>query len=182
MKKLGYVSIGIIVGLLMSLAVGVYGEELSLVGNKVGSEWTLTIDGEEVGVVPIIKGRSYAPVRLIAESAGFDVEFEEGEVYLITKPEIESTEQVKEPEKEPVNVPTPVKEAIDLEKELYMIDSKIVSLKMEQHGEKVAADPSSNLPQERVNYATNRLAEIQAELVELESQKAELESKIKAAE
>lgn len=170
MKKLGCVTIGIFIGIIMSFTVSVYGGSLySLIGSEVGDEWSLSVDGEKVGVVPILSGRSYAPVRQIAELAGFEVDFEKGAVYLESK-NINQEKNV---------IDNTVKGDDDLETQLYMVKSKINSLLAEEHGEKVAIDPGVSVNQERRDYAIKRLPEIQAELLELEKKKTEIELKIK---
>lgn len=86
MKKARMFVAGCLVGALTMTAAGAFADDIkSLVGIKVGSVWTLHVDGEAVGEVPIIKGSSYAPVRQIAGIAGMDVGFESGHVYLTNK-------------------------------------------------------------------------------------------------
>lgn len=86
MKKLSYFIAGTLVGASIMTAGSVFADDVKqLLNSKVGSVWELHVDGKQVGEVPIIKGSSYAPVRQIAEIAGFNVEFETGKVFLETK-------------------------------------------------------------------------------------------------
>ncbi len=86
MKKLSYFIAGTLVGATIMTAGSAFADDIKqLINSKVGSVWELHVDGKQVGDVPIIKGSSYAPVRQIAEIAGFNVEFETGKVYLESK-------------------------------------------------------------------------------------------------
>jgi len=86
MKKLSYIGLGILIGLVLSIGTAAYASELSsLVGKKVGSVWSIELNGSQVSDAVIIDGRSYAPVRAISEALGLDVDFTDGKVILNDK-------------------------------------------------------------------------------------------------
>ncbi|PZD93279.1 hypothetical protein DNH61_21790 [Paenibacillus sambharensis] len=94
MKKQGYLFVGILVGAAISFSLSAYGAETSLVGKKIQGEKDLVIQYEPAGKVIIVDGRSYAPVRLVGESAGYDVAYT-GKQVIMVKPGADPTQSSK---------------------------------------------------------------------------------------
>lgn len=63
-KKYGYLFIRIVVGAALTLSAGVAAEEFhSVIGKKIDSEYTVTLNGQELAVkAGAIEGTSYLPV------------------------------------------------------------------------------------------------------------------------
>ncbi|TMV47540.1 hypothetical protein FE783_21310 [Paenibacillus mesophilus] len=72
--------IGALFGLLLSLSVSVYAEEIkSAIGAVIDGELPVSVNGEKLDHKAItIAGTSYLPVREFAEKTGYDVSFSAG--------------------------------------------------------------------------------------------------------
>lgn len=66
---------GVIVGAVLFTGVQAFAAGVSLVGKKVGSEAELYLDGKRMSDVIVIDGKSYAPLREIAEGVGRSVHY-----------------------------------------------------------------------------------------------------------
>lgn len=73
MKKL---VIGIFIGALLMFSGQAFADTISRVGKKVGAEATVFLNGTQLSDAVIVDGKSFAPVRDIADAFGADVEFE----------------------------------------------------------------------------------------------------------
>ncbi|MDQ0062390.1 hypothetical protein [Paenibacillus harenae] len=73
MKK---VVIAFVAGALLMVSGQALAESISQVGKKVGGEAIVELNDTQLSNAIIVDGKSYAPVRDIAESFGADVEFE----------------------------------------------------------------------------------------------------------
>ncbi|WP_059049072.1 stalk domain-containing protein [Paenibacillus senegalimassiliensis] len=74
MKKFKQLFIGIIVGLVLSVPVGAFANQLSLVGNKITGEYTVLVNGSELSDKAIVAGnKTFAPVRAFSEKMGGDI-------------------------------------------------------------------------------------------------------------
>lgn len=85
---------GLLVGLCIGLPVSVMAD--SLVGKKIETEVAVKLDGEYLEVNAIgLEGRTYAPVRALAEALGKDVDWD-GEVIITTPVEsvLEDSEEM----------------------------------------------------------------------------------------
>lgn len=87
MKKIGYLSIGLISGMLLTLSFSAAAEEVqNLIGKTVESQVSVNIDGKDLDTSGIIvDGSSFAPVRAIGEAAGLNVDFQDNKVILTKK-------------------------------------------------------------------------------------------------
>lgn len=65
-------------------------DTISLKGKKIDSEADVVVDGVKIGTAILIEGKSYAPVRVIGEAAGFNVDFKDWTVVLETPSEKEN--------------------------------------------------------------------------------------------
>lgn len=77
-------AIGFIVGILVATAGVAAADSLSLIGKKIQSEAAVTLDGKQIDTAIIVDGKSYAPVRSVAEATGLKVGYEKGNVNLKT--------------------------------------------------------------------------------------------------
>lgn len=70
--------VGFIIGVFMTASVSAYADNIvSLVGKQVQGEFLVMVNGKELPQkAVVIDGSSYAPVRAIGESAGYDVGFD----------------------------------------------------------------------------------------------------------
>ena len=80
MKKIVF---GIVIGALLTLGISAAADGISKIGKSITNEYVIKINDEELSVKAIaVDGMSYAPVRVIAETAGFAVNFANNEVLL----------------------------------------------------------------------------------------------------
>lgn len=77
--------VGFLCGALIFSAGLVAADGISLIGKKIQSEAVATLDGEQIDTAIIVDGKSYAPVRSVAEATGLTVGFEKGKVKLEKK-------------------------------------------------------------------------------------------------
>lgn len=175
MKKLSYLFAGAIIGAAVTLTTSVYGAEIaSLIGKKVQGETDIVVAGVPIEKAIIIEGKSYAPVRSVAELGGLKVEFKDKRVVLSNSSDTKEQSEVGiEESSAPVQLqPTPAAQTnnsptMSLEAlEEKILDTKrdirIRQIKMDGN---VAIDPDD----EKI------LKELQDKLADLEEQKAILE-------
>lgn len=67
---------GFLVGALLLVGTSTFADSVSLIGRKVEGTFTVKKDGIKVMDAVIINGKSYAPVRSIAEASGLSVQVE----------------------------------------------------------------------------------------------------------
>lgn len=94
MKKLLYSAIAGL-AILASLTVSVYAAPNSLIGKKVQSVISVSVNGKVVKDAIVIDGTTYAPVRSFSEAAGYTVTFERGGVNLNNQTEAEILEYIQ---------------------------------------------------------------------------------------
>ncbi|MCC3375858.1 hypothetical protein [Cohnella sp. REN36] len=76
MRKALYVFIGMIIGTMISFGLGASRGKLdSLIGKGVQSERTLQYGGEAIGTAVVIDGKTFAPLRTLADRLGLNVDF-----------------------------------------------------------------------------------------------------------
>lgn len=81
MKK--FVS-GVIVGVLIMVTPQVYGAAASMIGKKIDKELAVKMDGKQVGTAVVTDGKSYLPVRDVANEMGLKIEVTKQEISLST--------------------------------------------------------------------------------------------------
>ncbi|MCM3703789.1 copper amine oxidase N-terminal domain-containing protein [Paenibacillus macerans] len=92
---------GFIAGALFMLGASSFADGISLIGKKIQSEVTVTANGSQLSdKAVVIDGKSYAPVRAIAEAAKMQVEYGKEGIVL--------TENVQEVRETPEAVTNPV--------------------------------------------------------------------------
>lgn len=77
--------IGLIAGAFLMFSAQAFGESVSLVGKKIAGEAAVVVDGNQIGTAIIVEGRSYAPVRVVGEAAGYEVGYVAGSVTMDSK-------------------------------------------------------------------------------------------------
>ena len=171
MKRLGYILIGMVVGAALSFSASVYGAEALLIGKQVQGQTTLYDNGMALDIAIIVDGKSYAPVRSIAESSGKKVSFEEGGIYLDTvdAADVESAAVEAVPDEENASAEQdtgPVaRPAADIERDIRQTERNL------RFVERLLANPS--IDPEKAERLKEKQAEYESKLVEL---KSELES------
>lgn len=77
--------VGFLAGVLVATAGAAAADNISLVGKKIQSEADVTLDGHVIDKAVIVDGKSYAPIRSVADAVGVDVGYEKGVVKLETQ-------------------------------------------------------------------------------------------------
>lgn len=109
---------GFLAGALFTLGTTSFAAEIkSLVGKKIQSEVTVTANGKQLDNAVVVDGKSYAPVRAIAQAAGMEVEFGKEGIVL--------TETAQEPVTNPVNEAAPEEPAKEQQAVNWEDDAKI---------------------------------------------------------
>lgn len=170
-------------GALMMVSVQAFGDSISQIGKKIQTEYTVTVDGQQLSVPAIaVDGKSYAPVRAIGEAAGYDISVTEKSITLTTKENVPVADIAPTPEvvSSPTSTPAPEKSKTDVIKE------KAVTLQVElskQSNEamkvymKLLNDRNNTDLKLQYDQYDKKIKELQGELKQLESQLAELQQK-----
>ncbi|GCL71805.1 hypothetical protein PN4B1_17100 [Paenibacillus naphthalenovorans] len=169
--------IGALVGAALALSFNVSAAVESLIGKSVQGEFVVKLNGNELpNKAAVVDGSSYLPVRAIGESLGLEVDFENNEV-LLNEPKKEDTSQVTVQPVSPTESESPVTiESIEFK--IRDVKSNIQTLtQIIDYNEKdIKFNPdreSSVRPWIDRDKAT--IERLQAELAELERQKAALQ-------
>ncbi|WP_339197904.1 hypothetical protein MKY95_07665 [Paenibacillus sp. FSL P4-0176] len=169
MKK--YVA-GFLAGALFTLAGAAFADDIqSLIGKKIQGEAVVELNGQALDTAIIVDGKSYAPVRVIGEAAGYDVSMQNKKIILDEK--VSNTPTATSPGEE-TNLEflkTKLNERIvDIKKRIA--DTK----KLIEVSESVINDPTKDSAGEE-NFLKMRqatLAEQEATLANLEAELAAL--------
>lgn len=87
MKKYAYLWIGILVGIAFGVSFGIIGDLLSgSSGKKIENEVEVIVDGSKLGTAIVVDGKSFVPVRNMAEAAGYTIHLQEKKIVLVKKP------------------------------------------------------------------------------------------------
>jgi hypothetical protein len=78
--------IGFIIGVFLTLPTAIFADEVSNVGKRIAAEVPVILNGKELPVKAVaFDGTSYAPVRVIAEALGLEVDFQDRKVILTSR-------------------------------------------------------------------------------------------------
>lgn len=162
MKKFVF---GLIVGAVLMLPVAAFGEEISKIGKRITAEFPVFLDGEELPVKAVaLEGTSYAPVRVIAESLGLQVEFVDRQVILSTQKDgdevVEEKTRADEIREEISKLETAIK---NLEEFISDLESKDVGMS-EEHKQSLRKSTH-----DKIKEHEDKIAELQKELDDLEA-------------
>lgn len=168
MKK--YIA-GFLAGALFTVAGAAFADDIqSLIGKKIQGETVVELNGQALDTAIIVDGKSYAPVRVIGEAAGYDVSMQNKKIILEEK--VSSTPTATSPGEE-TNLEflkTKLNERIvDIKKRIA--DTK----KLIEVSESVINDPTKDSAGEE-NFLKMR----QATLAEQEDTLANLEAELDA--
>lgn len=106
---------GFVAGALFMLGASSFADGISMIGKKIQGEEIVTANGEQLpDKAVVVNGKSYAPVRAIAEAAGMDVKYGNGGIVLT---ESTPTQETTEPITNPVNETAPEPEQTTTEKQ-----------------------------------------------------------------
>ncbi|MEC0139740.1 hypothetical protein P4H94_23080 [Paenibacillus macerans] len=95
MKK---VVAGFVAGVLFAIGATSFADGVSLVGKKIQSEVAVTAKGEQLpDKAIVVDGKSYAPVRAVAEAAGMQVSYGKGGIVLTETAQEPTVNQVTNP-------------------------------------------------------------------------------------
>lgn len=172
MKK---IFIGIIIGAMLMLAGQVYGAEVaSHVGKRITNEYTITVDGKDLGVKAIVvDGVSHTPNRAIVEAMGGDVKF-------VDKTVVITTEKSDPAGGGSVETSTPTDQAARIRDSISSVESSIKSLNKEvELIEKSLLTYPEGESKERLKAA---LEDKRALIKKYEDTKVDLEAKLQALE
>jgi len=179
MKRTGYIFLGAAIGVALTLSASAAADGISnLIGKKVQSEATVTLDGKKIDTAIVIDNKSYAPIRSISEASGKKVSYEGGEVRLETPK--------KEPAKEPIEIIDPRKQEPPLDEAgkkniIEAINTRLMILSENKSFlidrlSVLNSDPNpSEEDKKTIAVLQKDLANTQAEIESLEAKKAELQ-------
>ncbi|MEO2261171.1 hypothetical protein ABGV43_30135 [Paenibacillus amylolyticus] len=168
MKK--YVA-GFLAGAVFVLSASAFADDIqSLIGKKIQGEAVVELNGQALDTAIIVDGKSYAPVRVIGEAAGYDVSMQNKKIIL--------------DEKSSATVTVPGK-GQSVEEQVGKLKQRIVDVKQRiadtnkliDASKSIINDPSKDSTGEE-NFLKMReanLIEQEDLLLDLESQLAELE-------
>ncbi|MEK3875175.1 hypothetical protein [Paenibacillus sp. FSL M7-0420] len=167
--------VGFLVGAIFTVSTTAFADDIkSLVGKAIQGEAPVIVDGQQLDTAIIVDGKSYAPVRVIGEAAGYSVSVDGKKVIL--KSEVKDTmkttsENLDKPRtlEDVMTVITRTQEKIERYKEAIQLYELNVS------ASKTEEARANN--QQMLDSYKKQLAEAEQKLVDLEKQKAELESR-----
>lgn len=85
MKKNTYLAIGILLGIALGVSFSMLADLMSEKDNKVD----VIINGSKLGAAIVVDGKSFVPVRDIAEAAGYRIDLQDEKIVLIKKPSVQ---------------------------------------------------------------------------------------------
>ncbi|MNC12460.1 hypothetical protein D3C76_422130 [compost metagenome] len=165
--------VGFLVGAIFTVSTAAFADDVkSLVGKAIQGEAPVIVDGKQLDTAIIVDGKSYAPVRVIGEAAGYSVTVEGKKVILKS----EAKDTVKT-----------TSENLDKPRTLEDVNSVIVRTKekFERYKEAIqlyevnvtnsTTDEAKANNQQMLDSYKKQLAEAEQKLADLEKQKTELE-------
>lgn len=165
MKKVGYIIIGLIMGVSLSIAGSVYGADIILLGKTIQGQTPVYLDGEKLDDAIIVDGKSYGPIRKIGEASGNTVSFEEGEIHL-NSVSPSTTQQSGDD--------AVIESTVSKEEQLKSIEHEILIKKAVIEMTKDALRLSPNASQQYKDEQIASISQLEAQVTELEKQKAAL--------
>jgi hypothetical protein len=171
---------GALFGGLIAMALPVSADVVSLVGEKVVGETTVTLNGNSVGKAIIVDNKSYLPVRDTAKAFGAEVTPSSGEIKLtISDPDASVESELNSLRGEKTSIEIKIARSHSTIKNL----EEVVIPKYEQkvanpRNEIDKADSQRYLDKYKQNLADEKakLADYQAKLDEINARIAELEA------
>ncbi|WP_157261211.1 hypothetical protein [Paenibacillus wynnii] len=167
--------VGFLVGAIFTVSATAFADDIkSLVGKAIQGEAPVIVDGRQLDTAIIVDGKSYAPVRSIGEAAGYSVSVDGKKIIL--KSEVKDTMKTTS---ENMNKPRNLEDAnwaIDKAKsDIERYKEAIQLYELNVSASKTEEAKANN--QQMLDSYKKQLAEAEQKLIDLEKQKAELESK-----
>lgn len=159
--------VGFVFGILIALPAAIFAEEVSNVGKRITAEYPVFLDGQEFSVKAVaFEGISYAPVRVIAEALGLEVDFRDRTVILTSPKKEEGENEI-------------LKEIKKIEGELRILGRDIANAENKvKNREMILFDAKQyGFSEEMIQEREIELQKSQAELESLLQQKSELEAR-----
>lgn len=183
MKKLSYIFLGILIGIVLTASAGAYASTKGLVGKKIASEVPIIFNGEVVTTKgSVADGTTLLPVRAIADLFDAKTEYKGGKVFLTTEQSTSST--VEHPATTPTTPDStgPKLSESQIREKLEELDGRITmakdSLKEAQEViDRMSSDPKA-APTVEITKRNNKI--VQDAIDQLEKEKADLETQLKA--
>lgn len=165
--------IGAAVGFCLSLGVGAHAEVSSFVGRAIEGAFPVTYNASPIGDGLVVDGTTYLPVRKLGEALGLTVSFDADLGVSLTKSVTGTTYSTPQEVKPVVTTPAktePIKPVLTVEQ----LDEKIKLAKANIWSMKAVTETDGT---KNPNYQTykDRLTKYEAELADLERQKAALQ-------
>lgn len=191
MKK---VVVSFLAGAVFATSATVFADNVkSLVGRKVQAETDVMLNGQKIDTAVAINGKSYAPVRSIAEAAGLDVNYRNGRIELDTVRDVSGYSAPQTPPMSKERIEKRLEEARQMlrthEDTIKTLETdggierawKAVDIALSEP-EKYSADEVeyfrryAEQAEQRLETAYKHKAELEAEIAELEAQLAAFET------
>ena len=202
MKKLAYITLGVLIGVALTVSVGAYAASTGFVGKKITSEVPIILNGKQVADRgAVVDGKTLLPVRTLAGLIGVNVQFSGGKVVLTKSEESPSTTSPGTTTPTPTPTPstspaaplpspaTPT-EVDKLKAEIAKLDAQLRQLENQymeivRQGfalatESVEHPERENDIRERRQVLDAQSAEIKEQVNSLQQQKAALEAQLQA--
>jgi hypothetical protein len=177
MKRISYIFLGILIGVMLTASVGAYAATKGFIGKKISAEYEVYLDGETTHNVGIaVDGKSYLPVRWMADTSGMGVDFKENKIYLENKKEVVTPTDttITDTEKKGDGMSN----EMSVESQLEVINGSIKKIETIMMLNKAALDdPRSNWTTERKTELEEAISGNEKDIAELKAKKAALESK-----
>ncbi len=151
---------GVIIGAMLSIGVSTAADSISKIGKTITNEYVVKMDGSSLDVKAIaVDGTSYAPVRAIAEAAGFAVDFQNGEVLLVGTDEGSAHSTTRD-----ISVDDQIKSL------LYGIEARKSNIEVTKEQLKTADPRHHEALQNNIEKLEREIQEYETELAELQEQ------------
>lgn len=167
MRKIVIGVASFVAGVLMTASLTAYGADISKVGKKITGEYSVSVNGSKLAQKAVaVDGTTYAPLRAIGESLGYDVTFQNKQVQF-TKKEGEDLADTTTPTEtaEPTTTPS-IQEQID---QLENKRSKLIA-----EMSKILSKGADKLTSEEQNKFNNLKSQGEEILKQIEALKAQL--------
>lgn len=188
MNKTKHLTIGVIIGFVLSFAVAANAEEIkSYIGMKVEGQLPITIDGEVVenpGIV--VDQTTYVPLRVAGKLFGYNTAYVDGEVLMTKRPE-SVTKSVYGEEDEILRQLGEV--TVEVNSTTELLQRTTESLKTMEDYIQSLRDQPEKYDEETIQYAIDirkatmnakrsKIAEYESKIEQLQQKKAQLQSQL----
>lgn len=134
MRKIVIGAASFVAGVLMTASLTAYGADISKVGKRITGEYSVSVNGSKLAQKAVaVDGTTYAPLRAIGESLGYDVTFQNKQVQFTKKEGEDLADTTTPATTETSTTPTKnIQEQIaELEKKKSEIIDQLMSFKLQ---------------------------------------------------